>query len=135
MVTSVKYTTVGIAMLGTPVERRSILMSDFSKDSSLFNTDKELLMLYVMDKYDVKVNAGRAGWQKVRCFNEVGHVHGDKNPSGSVNLGYGYYRCFSCDLVGDGYAILRELEGWGVKQVNDAFGGQVISTDERNTWL
>jgi hypothetical protein len=38
-------------------------------------------------------------------------------------------------MSGDGYAILRELEGWGVKQVNEAFGGEVISTNERGTWL
>ena len=110
-------------------------MSDYSNGNSLFNTDKEQLMMYVLDKYDVRYNAGKQGWQKVRCFNEYGHTKGDKNPSGSVNLGYGHYRCFACELSGDGYEILRELESWGVKQVNEAFGGEVISTDERSTWL
>jgi len=121
-------------------------MSDYSNDSdkthggflngrSLFNTNKELLMLFVLDKYDVRYNASRTGWQKVRCFNEYSHSTGDRHPSGSVNLAYGYYRCFACDMAGDGYAILRELEGWGVKQVNEAFGGEVISTSERGTWL
>jgi hypothetical protein len=111
-------------------------MSDYLHDRSLFNTDKEQLMLFVLDKYDVSYNATKVGWQKVRCFNEYGHsAGGDRNPSGSVNLGYGHYRCFACDMSGDGYAILRELEGWGVKQVNEAFGGEVISTNERGTWL
>lgn len=111
-------------------------MSDYSTDRSLFNTDKEMLMLFVLDKYDVRYSASRSGWQKVRCFNEYGHgVRGDRNPSGSVNLAYGYYRCFACGLSGDGYEILRELEQWGVKQVNEAFGGEVISSDERGTWL
>jgi len=110
-------------------------MSGYSHDKSLFNTDKEQLILFVLDKYDVRFNASKRGWQKVRCFNEYGHRTGDKNPSGSVHLGFGYYRCFACDLNGDGYAILRELEQWGVKQVNEAFGGEVISSDERGTWL
>ena len=110
-------------------------MSHYSKDDSLFNTDKEVLMLWVLDHYDVRFRESRRGWQKVSCFNEFGHKGGDKNPSGSVNLDYGYYRCFSCELSGDGYEILRELEGWGVKQVNEASGGQVVSTDERGTWL
>ena len=110
-------------------------MSDYSNGKSLFNTDKELLMVFVLDKYDVRYNAGRMSWQKVRCFNEYGHRTGDKNPSGSVNLGFGHYRCFACDLSGDGYEILHTLEGWCVKQLNDAFGGEVISTDERSTWL
>ena len=109
-------------------------MSHYSKDDSLFNTDKEALMLYVLDKYDVRFREAKRGWQKVSCFNDYGHRGGDKHPSGSVHLGYGYYRCFSCDLNGDGYAILNELEGWGVKQVNEAFGGEPVSTDER-TWL
>ena len=111
-------------------------MSDYSKGKSLFNTDKELLMMFVLDKYDVRYNASRSGWQKVRCFNEYGHSStGDRNPSGSVNLGYGHYRCFACELSGDGYEILHTLEQWGVKQVNEAFGGEIISTDERGTWL
>jgi hypothetical protein len=110
-------------------------MSHYSKDESLFNTDKELLILWVLDHYNVSYKPSKVGWQKVSCFNEYGHTGGDRNPSGSVHIGYGYYRCFSCDLNGDGYAILRELEGWGVKQVNDATGGQPVSTDERGTWL
>jgi len=112
-----------------------MVMSHFSKDKSLFNTDKEQLMTYVLDHYDVRYNPAKRGWQKVRCFNEVAHIGGDKNPSGSVSLDYGYYRCFACDLHGDGYEILRELEHWGVKQVNEAFGGEIVSTDERGTWL
>ena len=111
-------------------------MSHYSKDDSLFNTDKEVLILWVLDYYGVKFREAKRGWQKVSCFNEAGHRGGDKNPSGSVHLGYGYYRCFGCELNGDGYAILRELEGWGVKQVNDASGGAVIHSErEGSTWL
>ena len=102
---------------------------------SLFNTDKTQLILYVLDKYDVRYNPSRMGWQKVRCFNEYGHTFGDRNPSGSVNLGYGYYRCFACDMGGDGYEILRLLEGWDVKQVNDAFGGDPVNESEIETWI
>jgi hypothetical protein len=130
-----KYITAGNARHSTPAERRSKLMSDFSKDKSLFNTDKRQLIEFVLDKYGAKFNPTRSGWQKVRCFNEAAHLKGDRHPSGSVHLDWGHYRCFSCDLSGDGYSILRELEGWGVKQVNDAFGGEVIPSDERGTWL
>lgn len=110
-------------------------MPPYQTDKSLFNTDKEKLMMYVLDKYDVRYNSGKQSWQKIRCFNPFAHPGGDKNPSGSVNLGWGHYRCFSCDLAGDGYAILRELEGWGVKEVNAAFGGEPMNVDEGSAWL
>ena len=112
-----------------------MVMPRYSKGDSLFNTDKQALIEFVLDKYDVTYNPTREGWQKVRCLNEYGHTSGDKNPSASVNTGYGYYHCFACGISGDGYEILRELENWGVKQVNEAFGGEIISTDERGTWL
>jgi DNA primase len=35
----------------------------------------------------------------------------DRNPSGSVNTIEGVYHCFSCDVAGDGYAIIMQREG------------------------
>ena len=104
-------------------------------NKSLFNTDKTELILYVLDKYDVTYRSNRVGWQKVRCFNPYAHPRGDKNPSGSVNTEHGYYKCFSCDLKGDGYEILKTLEGWNVKQVNEAFGGNPVNENEIETWI
>lgn len=101
---------------------------------SLFQTDKRKLMEFVLDKYDVKYNPTKYRWQKVRCFNEYGHASGDRNPSASVSLDYGQYQCFGCELKGDGYDILRKLEGWDVKQVNDAFGGEPVE-DGLDVWL
>lgn len=106
-----------------------------SRNVDLFNTDKQLLMEWVLDRYLVQYNSGRTRWQKIKCFNPHGHKTGDKNPSGSVNLGYGHYRCFACELHGDGYAIMMELEGMGVKEVNAAFGGSPINDDEMEVWI
>lgn len=35
----------------------------------------------------------------------------DRNPSGSVNTVEGVYHCFSCDVAGDGYALIMQREG------------------------
>lgn len=101
---------------------------------SLFQTDKTKLMMFVLDKYNVQYNPSKYRWQKVRCFNEYGHKLGDRNPSASVSLEYGYYQCHACEMEGDGYSILRKMEGWDVKKVNDAFGGEPIDEDE-DVWI
>lgn len=91
---------------------------------SLFDTDKTALMEYVLERYAVSYNPGRMSVQKIQCIDPA---HEDRNPSASLHLGEGWFKCHSCGLKGDGYNILRELEGWDVKRVNDAFGGEPIS--------
>ena len=91
--------------------------------------------MWVLEEYRVEYNPTRIGWQKIRCFNDAAHPHGDRNPSGSVSIEFGYYHCFSCELEGDGYQLLRHLRGWDVKQVNDAFGGELIPEDEGDIWI
>ncbi|MBI5427672.1 MAG: hypothetical protein HZA02_05245 [Nitrospinae bacterium] len=62
----------------------------------------------------------RHGWALVRCV-----FHDDKNPSLSINLVEGHFRCFSCGAKGGGIIdfrmmqtglpfrdVIRELEGW-----------------------
>lgn len=102
---------------------------------SLFSTDKSALLSWVLDYYHVEYKPTRLGWQKVRCMNPMGHVHGDRNPSASVNLEHGWFHCFSCGLEGDGYTIMNTLEGWKVNQVNEAFGGEPVTTNESDVWL
>lgn len=102
---------------------------------SLFETDKTALIFWIMDEYGSEYRPTRRGWQKIRCIDADAHVHGDRNPSASVNIETGYYKCFSCGLTGDGYELLRKLKGWDVKQVNDAFGGEPVNDDEGSVWL
>lgn len=101
----------------------------------MFSTDKTELAMWILDHYNVRYSPARTGWQKIRCFNEAGHRHGDRNPSASVNIGEGAFKCHSCLMKGDGYAVLQQLEGWDVKKVNDAFGGVPMNTDESDVWL
>ncbi len=102
---------------------------------SLFDTDKRRLMEFVLDRYQVRYHPTKSRWQKVHCFNEEGHKLGDRNPSASVNLDWGYYHCFACEMEGDGYDIMKRLEGWDVKQVNDAFGGEPVAEVEKDIWI
>jgi len=104
---------------------------------SLFDTDKTELMLFVLERYQCRYKPNRMGWQKVRCLDKGAHYHGDRNPSASVNLGIGRYHCFSCGLEGDGYELLRHLEGLNVKQVNDmsAVTPAPPEIDESDVWV
>ena len=104
---------------------------------SLFDTDKTDLLMFVLDRYDVRYKAGKVGWQKVRCLNDAMHKTGDKNPSASVHLGKGYYNCFACDMSGDGYQLLQELEGMTVKDVNSmtSLTPRKGQEDESEVWV
>jgi len=78
--------------------------------SSAFNVDKGDLMERVLDRYQVRYNRSNTRWQKVSCLNDAMHAHGDRNPSASVNITEGKYKCFGCDLYGDAFDIMLELE-------------------------
>jgi len=97
-----------------------------------FDGNKTILMERTLDRYDCRYRDNRRGWQPVHCINEVAHSHGDRNPSASVNLDYGYYNCHSCDLKGDAYALLLELEGMTADKVNETLS---VDTKEEDTWL
>ena len=51
--------------------------------------------------------SGSFGWRKVSCFNKAAHPRGDRNPSASVNLKTGRYKCFACDLSGDVFDLIK----------------------------
>jgi len=102
---------------------------------SLFATDKTQLILWVLDHYQVKYNPNKYSNQKISCLNYYAHPHGDRNPSASVSLEKGMYHCFACGTSGDGYSIMKAVEGWGVKQVNEAFGGELVNEVEGDVWI
>lgn len=93
--------------------------------------------MFILDRYHAKYNHRRYSWQKIRCINQAGHRHGDKNPSASVSLEFGHYRCHACSLDGDGYDVLKVLEGLDVKAVNALFGGEPASAGQtaKDEWL
>lgn len=45
-----------------------------------------------------------AGWRKMKC------IHGERNPSATVNIEEGAFKCFSCGLAGDTIAIIRKMD-------------------------
>ena len=76
----------------------------------------------------------RTGWQKVSCFYEAGHPHGDRNPSASVHLGKGRYNCFACGIRGDIYDLMHELYGWDFVTAKGKLGTDLPEIEEP-TWL
>jgi len=88
-------------------------------EHSIYNRDRTKLLEDVLERYGSRYRPSYKGNQKVRCIDSRAHPNGDRNPSASVNLGKGVYHCFACGLSGDGYSLLKALEGWDAKQVNE----------------
>lgn len=84
---------------------------------SVFTDDKPDLMRRVLDYLGVSYHPGHTT-QMVSCPGPA-HMRGDRNPSASVHLGKGSFRCFACGLAGDGYDLLKELEGLSAREVNE----------------
>lgn len=86
-----------------------------------FGQDKGELLANYLEERGVHFHRGRLGWQKVRCFG-VGHLYGDRNPSASVNLTRGYYRCFGCGLHGDVFDLIQAEKGVDFKTAKTMMG-------------
>ena len=82
----------------------------------------------------VRFYDGRMGWQKVSCYNELAHPHGDRNPSASVNLATGHYKCFGCELEGDVYDLHIAEYGGDYMTAKKALGQPLVEPEE-DTWL
>lgn len=82
---------------------------------TLTNEQRRDLLIRFLEERGVRIHHGRPGWQKVSCFGS-GHYSGDRNPSASVNLGTGHYRCFGCDLAGDAVDLVMQEEGLDFKE-------------------
>ena len=101
----------------------------------MFDIDKSELLLQVLDRHNVAYNRGNAGWQSVRCLNTAAHSHGDRTPSGSVNLVLGKYHCWACELRGDGFDIMLEVEGLKAKEALEALEMKAGIKQREETWL
>ena len=88
--------------------------------NNVFGADKSELLESVLDRYNARYRRSHVGWQSIHCINTDGHIRGDKNPSASINLAVGYYKCFTCDLAGDGYDLMLELENIKAAEVLEA---------------
>ena len=74
------------------------------------------------------------GWRKVSCFNDAGHARGDRNPSASVNLTTGRYKCFSCGLSGDVFDLMKIESGLSYGAARATLGVDAPRVEEP-TWL
>lgn len=97
--------------------------------SNLFDVDKTELMRLVLDRYDTP-SPMRSGWSSIRCIHPD---HPDRSKSAGVNLGRGKFRCHACGLAGDGFDIMQQIEGLGVKDVLGMFG--LKGAEEETEWL
>lgn len=92
--------------------------------------DKSELIEQVLDRYDIRFKGSYNGWQSIRCPNERGHVHGDKNPSARVNLTVGMFACMGCELKGDGYSLLMEIEGLTFLEAKEQLGSVYVPKEQ-----
>ena len=102
--------------------------------TTMFDTDKSELMLRVLDRHDATYNRGRTGWQPIQCLNREAHTHGDRTPSGSVNLVLGKYWCWACGMRGDGFDVMLELEGLKAREALEALDVNA-EVKREETWL
>jgi hypothetical protein len=107
-------------------------MTTNSNSTSPFNADKPELLHKFLDRYGVRYNRNRIGWQPVSCVDSGAHPKGDRNPSASVNLTVGYYTCHACGLKGDTFSLMLELENMKAVDVLNTFE-QERDTDDG--WL
>jgi len=87
----------------------------------------------VLDHLGVRYRHPRWGWQPVRCPNEDGHRHGDRNPSASVNIPLGRFYCHACLLHGDGFDLMMTLEHKDAQATMTALG--IAPGKEESEWL
>lgn len=78
---------------------------------------------------------GRMGWQKISCYNEASHPRGDRNPSASVNLVTGHYRCFACGIEGDVYDLVQAEEGVDFPTAKAIVGAEPGTKIKEDTWI
>lgn len=90
-------------------------------------SDKAELMEKVMDTYDVQFRPSYSGWQSVRCPNDYGHANGDKNPSARLNLTLGGFACHGCEMRGDAYSVVMQMEGVDFVAAKEMLGGVEVA--------
>lgn len=101
---------------------------------ALNNEQRRDLLIRFLEERGVRLHYGRNGWQKVSCFG-TGHLKGDRNPSASVNLGTGHYRCFGCDLAGDAVDLVMQEERLDFKSALGKMGMESGKQVKESRWI
>ena len=91
--------------------------------SGLFDVDKSNLLAEVLHRHGIPVHY-RSGWYSVSCPIKNRHSHGDKNKSASVSISTGYLNCHGCGFKGDGFDLMKELEGLDANETKRVLGLQ-----------
>lgn len=65
----------------------------------------------VATHYNVRIRRAQGTQWQAHCFNHQAHAHGDRNPS--LSLGPTHFQCFAaqCDIHGDVFDLIAQLEG------------------------
>lgn len=100
--------------------------------ASRLSQKTELLISYLQEK-GVRIPGGFSRYVKVSCFGPA-HARGDRNPSATVDRVNGRYKCFSCDLSGDVFDLLKIEKGLNYKQAQATLGA-TTTTEREETWL
>ena len=87
----------------------------------------------MLDRYDVRYQQHRSGWQSVRCPNEFGHARGDENPSARLNLTLGLLTCMGCELNGDAYTVVMVVEGVDFLAAKEQLGNPEVHKE--SDWI
>jgi DNA primase len=78
---------------------------DEGKGLSIDELKRRISMRMLLERYGAELPAGD-GWASMRC-----PFHLDNNPSSSVNLKDGKFRCHVCDVGGDIVDVVALQEG------------------------
>lgn len=100
----------------------------------LTDEQRGLLLVRFLEEKGVHFYPGKLGWQKVSCYG-ISHVHGDRNPSASVNLTRGRYKCFGCELEGDAVDLFMLETGLDFTGALAKLGVTQGKTEVEPTWL
>jgi DNA primase len=76
---------------------------------------------------ELRWNSG--GWHAIRC-----PFHDDRAASASYNPTEQRFRCHACDLGGDGYDLIRQVEGVGFQgariRAAEMCGSEFVAVDQ-----
>ena len=92
-------------------------------------TDKPGLMEQTLDRYNIRYNPTRSGWQSIHCPNQAGHAQGDRNPSCRLNMTHGLAKCNACELNGDAYNVIMLIEGIDFREAKARIGGVYVEAE------
>jgi hypothetical protein len=72
----------------------------------------DLLHSYGLDEWGIGFYEDK--WVKIHC-----PFHADENPSAVVNPMDDRFRCFVCDIHGDIFDVVEQVEGMSFKEAKD----------------